>query len=164
MREQCSRGRPMAKRGKEEAVASVPHRSFDETTASRADSQCKVMQTRWGPERLQERQGCLGKRIGGYHIIHLYVHPSLERTSYLESPLVPCQGTAIWDAPERLYTLSACFHIWHQWAVKITGKRLQRGCAFKVRQFVVCRQNKDFQTHMRMVSKGQGASLKVLFF
>lgn len=88
----------MVKRGKEEDVASVPHRSFDETTTNCADSQCKVMQTRWGPERLQERQGCLGKIIWGYHIIHLYFHSSLEWTLYLGSRLVSHWCIASWDA------------------------------------------------------------------
>lgn len=82
---------------KEEDVASVPHRSFDETTTNCSDSQCKVMQTRWGPEHSQERQGCLEKIIWGYRIIHLYIHSSLEWTLCLGSPLVSHWDGMLWS-------------------------------------------------------------------
>lgn len=126
LRGQRLRGRVVVNRGKEEDAASVPHRSFDETTTSRADSQCKVMETRWGPEHFQERQGCLGKIIWGYHIIYLYIHSSLEWTLYLRSPLVLRWGIAAGMLWSDCTSSGVCFHMWHQWTVKITGKCLQR--------------------------------------
>lgn len=159
LRGQRLRGRVVVNRGKEEDVASVPHRSFDETTTSRADSQCKVMETRWGPEHFQERQGYLGKIIWGYHIIHLYIHSSLEWTLYLRSPLVLRWGIAagmLWSDCTLQVSASTCGA---DELLKSLGNAF-RGSTFKVRQFVIWRQNKDLQTRMQMVSKGQGAALK----